>query len=59
LNKQTNFFGKRSPFRSGNPFQPQAAFINPQQPEQLLGFFNDLLASYITFQVMTVANVSA
>jgi hypothetical protein len=59
LKKQTDFFGKRSPFRSGNPFQPQAAFINPQEPEHLPGFFNDLLASYITFQVMTIADVSA
>jgi hypothetical protein len=45
--------------RGGNPFQPQAAFVNPQQPEQLAGFFNNLPAFDITFQVMTVTDVSA
>ena len=59
LNKQANFLGKRRPFRSGNPLQLQPALVNSQQPEQLPGFFDDLLASYITFQVMTVADVSA
>jgi hypothetical protein len=59
LNEQTNFFGKRSPLRSGNPLQPQTALIDSQQPQELAGFFNDLLASYITFQVMAVADVSA
>jgi hypothetical protein len=59
LNKPTNFFCKRCAFRCGNPFQSQTAFINSQQPEQLAGFFNDLPASYITFQVMAVADVSA
>jgi hypothetical protein len=59
LNKRANFFGKRRSFGSGDPFQPQAALINPQQPEHLPGFFNDFLASNITFQVMTIADVSA
>ena len=59
LNNRANFFGKRCSFGSGNPFQPQAALINPQQPEHLPGFFNDFLASHITFQVMTVTYVSA
>jgi hypothetical protein len=59
LNKRANLFGKRRAFRSGNPFQLQTALINSQQPEQLPGFFDDLLAFYITFQVMTVADVSA
>jgi hypothetical protein len=59
LNKRTDLFGKRRPFRGGNPLQPQTLLVDSQQPEQLAGFFNDLLASYITFQVMTVADVSA
>jgi hypothetical protein len=54
-----NFFGKRRPFGRGNPFQPQAALINSKQPEHFPGFFNDLAASDITFQVMTIANMSA
>ena len=57
--KRANFFGKGCPLGGGYPLQPQTALIDPQQPEQLPGFFNDLLASYITFQVMTVADVSA
>ena len=59
LNKRTYFFGKRRSFRGRNPLQPQALLIDSQQSEQLAGFFNDLPAFYITFQVMTVADVSA
>jgi hypothetical protein len=59
LNKGANFRGKCSTFGGRNPFQPQAALINPQQPEDFPGFFNYLLTAYITFQVMTVADVSA
>ena len=59
LNERMNLFGKRRSFRSGNPLQPQALRVDSQQPEQLTGFFNDLLASHITFQVMAVADVSA
>jgi hypothetical protein len=54
-----NFLGERAPLRGGNPLQAQAAFIDSQQPEQFPGFFNDFPASYITFQVMAVADVSA
>ena len=54
-----NFFGKRRSFGSGNPFQPQAALINSKQPEHFPGLFNDLPASDITFQVMTIADMSA
>jgi hypothetical protein len=59
LNKRINFFGKRRAFGRGDPFQPQAALINSQQTEHLPGFFNDLPASDITFQVMTIADMSA
>jgi hypothetical protein len=59
LNENSDFFGKRRPFRCRNPFQPQAALINAQQSQYLPGFFNDLLTSNITFQVMAIANVSA
>ena len=59
FNKRSNLFGKRRSFRSGNPLQLQTALIDSQQSEQLPGFFDDLLASYITFQVMTVTDVSA
>ena len=31
--KHTNFLGKRGSFRSGYPLQPQAALIDPKQPE--------------------------
>jgi hypothetical protein len=54
-----NFFCKRRTLGRGNPFQPQAALVNPEQPEQFPGFFDDLAASDITFQVMTIADVSA
>ena len=54
-----NFFCKRRTLGRGNPFQPQAALINSQQPEHFPGFFDDLAASDITFQVMTIADVSA
>ena len=54
-----NFFGKRCTFGRGDPFQPQAALINSKQPEHFPGFFNNLAASDITFQVMTIADVSA
>jgi len=54
-----NFFGKRRPFGGGNPFQAQAALINSKQPEYLPGFFNDRPASDITFQVMTISDISA
>ena len=54
-----NFFCKRRTLGRGNPFQPQAALVNPKQPEQFPGFFDDLAASHITFQVMTIADVSA
>jgi hypothetical protein len=59
LNKRINFFGKRRTFGCGNPFQPQAALIDSQQTENFPGFFNDLPASDITFQVMTIADMSA
>jgi hypothetical protein len=59
LNKQTNFFGECSPFRSGNPFQSQAALIYPQQAENFPGFSYYRLTSDITFQVMAFADVSA
>jgi hypothetical protein len=59
LNENSDFFGKRRSFRCRNPFQPQAALINAQQSQYLPGFFNDLLTSNITFQVMAIANVSA
>ena len=59
LIKRANFFGKGGTFGSGDPLQPQTAVIDPQQPEQLPGFFNDRPASDITFQVMAVADVSA
>jgi hypothetical protein len=59
LNKRINFFGKRRTFGYGNPFQPQAALIDSQQAENFPGFFNDLPASDITFQVMTIADMSA
>jgi len=54
-----DFFGKRRPFGRRNPFQPQAALINSKQPEHFPGFFNDFLASNITFQVMTISDMSA
>jgi hypothetical protein len=54
-----DFCGKRRAFGRGNPFQPQAALIDSQQAEHFPGFFNDFLASNITFQVMTIADVSA
>jgi len=58
LNERINFFSKGRTFGRGNPFQPQAALINSQQPEHFPGFFNDLAASDITFQVMTISDVS-
>ncbi len=54
-----NFFGERRPFGCGNPFQLQATLINSKQPEHFPGFFNDLAASDITFQVMTISDMSA
>jgi len=59
LGKIVDFFGKRCAFGCRNPFQPQAAFIYPQQSEDLPGFFDYRLTSNITFQVMAVADVSA
>jgi hypothetical protein len=59
LNKIPDFFGKRCPFGSRNPFQSQAALIYAQQAEYLPGFFDYRLTSNITFQVMTIADVSA
>jgi hypothetical protein len=59
FNKLPDLFGKCRSFRSGDPLQPQTALINTKQPEQFPCFFDDLLTSYITFQVMTVADVSA
>jgi hypothetical protein len=53
-----NFFCKRRTLGRGNPFQPQAALINSKQPEHFPGFFNDLPASDITFQVMAISDVS-
>jgi len=53
-----NFFGKRRPFGGGNPFQAQAVLINSKQPEHFPGFFNDLPASDITFQVMAISDMS-
>jgi hypothetical protein len=57
--KRTNFLGEGGALGGGDPLQTQTAPIDPQQAEQLPGFFNDLLASDITVQVMTIANVSA
>ena len=59
LHKRPDFFGKGGAFGRGDPLQPQTALIDSQQPEQFSGFFDDLLAFYITLQVMTVADVSA
>jgi len=59
FDKGANLFGKRCALRGGNPLEPQAGLINPQQPQQFPGFFNDSPASNITLQVMTVADVSA
>ena len=54
-----NFLGKGRSLRSGCPFQPQAALINPQQPQNFPRFLNDRLTFHITFQVMAVTDVSA
>jgi hypothetical protein len=58
LIKVSYLLGKLGPFRGGNPSDPEPSFINSQKPEILPGIINHLLASYITFQVMTVTNVS-
>ena len=53
-----NFSGKRRPFGGGNPFQAQAVLIDAKQSQYFPGFFNDLPASDITFQVMAISDMS-
>ena len=56
--KITDLLCKLGAFRRGNPLDPEASLVNSQKTEVCVGFFYYLLAFYITFQVMAVADVS-
>ena len=53
-----DLLGKLCAFRGGNPFHPEASFIDSQKSKIFKGLIDYLLAFHITFQVMAVADVS-
>jgi hypothetical protein len=59
LRKRSDLVGKNVSFGSGNPFQAEIALINPKELQDSEGFVDDLLALFITSQVMAVTDVSA